>query len=221
MVCVKAFSGCSRLSSVAIEPGSKLVHIAPDAFESCGSLRSFVIPASLQSLTGFAFRRPQLREITVDGDTFCAIPGEFLIEPEGFRAICWFGERSDVVVDSSIRIFGECCFSSREDILSSLERIGDSGFSDCTRLSSVTFESDSRLSSIGHYAFRGCSSLTSICIPSSVRSMGHFCFGSCPGLSNLTFESNSRLLRFVQRSELFIANVADMLELYEQFPDSD
>jgi hypothetical protein len=109
---------------VTIESGSTLVHIAADAFASCGLLRSFVIPASLRSFTGFAFRETQLHEIAVEGDTFCTIPGGFVIEPESCRAICWFGRRTNIeqpgniVVARTIRIVGECCFSSRDVIVS-------------------------------------------------------------------------------------------------------
>jgi hypothetical protein len=89
--------------------------------------------------------------------------------------------------------------------------LGCGCFFDCTRLSSVTFEAGSKLSRIHRIAFQWCSSLSSICIPSSVLRIGEGCFARCPALSNLTLESDSRLLRFVQRSELFLAFIADEL----------
>jgi hypothetical protein len=56
----------------------------------------------------------------------------------------------------------------------------------------VTFETGSKLSRIDLYAFLHCSSLSSICIPSSVEMLGESCFFGCEGLSNVTFEPGSQ-----------------------------
>jgi hypothetical protein len=55
------------------------------------------------------------------------------------------------------------------------------------------FEPDSRLSTIGTSAFLGCSSLSSVCLPSSVRRMGNYVFAHCTSLSQVTFQPHSRL----------------------------
>jgi hypothetical protein len=57
----------------------------------------------------------------------------------------------------------------------------------------VTFESGCKLSRIGRSAFWRCSSLSSICIPSSVEQLCASCFADCNGLSSVTFESGSKL----------------------------
>jgi hypothetical protein len=59
----------------------------------------------------------------------------------------------------------------------------------------VTFEPGSKLSSIGNCAFGDCSSLSSICIPSSVERIGKCCFLRCTRLQLVSFESGSRLSR--------------------------
>ena len=61
-------------------------------------------------------------------------------------------------------------------IPSTVTSIGDTAFRSCNRLSSVTFETDSNLISIGSYAFHSCYDLTSISIPPSVTSIGNFAF---------------------------------------------
>jgi hypothetical protein len=57
----------------------------------------------------------------------------------------------------------------------------------------LTFESPSKLSKLGESAFCGCSSLQSVCIPSSVEELPESCFRNCPKLSELTFEAGSKL----------------------------
>jgi hypothetical protein len=62
----------------------------------------------------------------------------------------------------------------------------------CERLSSVAFASDSKLVRIGDAAFRYCTALASIYMPSSVETIGKTCFGGCSALSSVIFEDNSK-----------------------------
>jgi hypothetical protein len=57
----------------------------------------------------------------------------------------------------------------------------------------VTFEAGSKLSHIESAAFALCSSLSSICIPSSVELLCAKCFGGCGALSRVIFEPGSKL----------------------------
>ena len=62
--------------------------------------------------------------------------------------------------------------------------IGDYAFRDCSSLTSIKIPEG--VTSIGHWAFRGCSSLTSITIPESVTSIGHWTFYGCRSLTSIT-----------------------------------
>jgi hypothetical protein len=79
-------------------------------------------------------------------------------------------------------------------IPSSVESLGRGCFSNCKSLSSVTFESPSKLVRIEACAFCW-SRLTYLVIPSSVESLGEACFSYCTSLSSVTFESQSKLVR--------------------------
>ena len=46
------------------------------------------------------------------------------------------------------------------------------------------------ITSIGAYAFTGCSGFTSIAIPDSVTSIGRSAFGRCSGLTNITIPNS-------------------------------
>jgi hypothetical protein len=74
----------------------------------------------------------------------------------------------------------------------SVEFLASQCFYECELLSSVIFESRSRLSRIEWGAFMG-TGLVEIVIPASVETLGRECFSDCESLSSVTFESGSRL----------------------------
>jgi len=60
---------------------------------------------------------------------------------------------------------------------------------------SVTYNSKTyRVTSIGDWAFYGCSSLTAITIPESVKSIGRFAFSRCSSLTSITISEGVQIL---------------------------
>ena len=78
------------------------------------------------------------------------------------------------------------------DIPNTVISIASSAFSDCSSLTSVSFESGSQLASIGENAFRD-TSLNTITIPASVTSIASSAFSGCSSLTSLLIESGSQL----------------------------
>lgn len=74
---------------------------------------------------------------------------------------------------------------------SQLTTIGVYAFDGCTALTDI--EIPFSVTSIGDYAFNGCTSLTSIEIPNSVVAIGTKAFSDCTSLTSVTFEENSQL----------------------------
>ncbi len=66
----------------------------------------------------------------------------------------------------------------------SVTSIGDWAFSGCTGLTSINIPNS--VTSIGDYAFNQCTGLTSITIPDSVTSIGDYAFNQCTGLTSIT-----------------------------------
>jgi hypothetical protein len=60
-------------------------------------------------------------------------------------------------------------------------------------VSRLEFESGSQLSHIQDYSFAGCSFLSSICIPASVKKLCQQCFHTCQCRRTVIFETGSRL----------------------------
>jgi hypothetical protein len=70
-------------------------------------------------------------------------------------------------------------------VVYSVTSIGDGAFRSCSGLTSITIPSS--VTSIGELAFSGCSGLTSVTIPNSVTSIGWAAFDGCSGLTSITF----------------------------------
>ena len=66
--------------------------------------------------------------------------------------------------------------------------IGSYAFSGCTSLTSITIPNG--VTSIGSYAFSGCTGLTNLTIPTSVTSIGEWVFSNCNNLTKLTIPAN-------------------------------
>ncbi len=66
--------------------------------------------------------------------------------------------------------------------------IGGFAFDGCSNLASLTIPNS--ITNIGRAAFQECSSLTSITIPNSVTSIGDFAFGGCSSLTSITIPNS-------------------------------
>jgi hypothetical protein len=128
-----------------------------------------------------AFCGLSLNNISVLGisDQF-SIEGLFVRNLSGECLIRYFGDEERVVIESSVVVIGEGCFSG------------------CVLVKSVTFDCDSKLTRIGKCAFRE-TALDSIHLPSSVEVLCEECFYMCKSLASVTFDCNSKLSQ-IERS---------------------
>jgi hypothetical protein len=74
-----------------------------------------------------------------------------------------------------------------------VKTIGVHAFEECENLSSISFESGSKLQKIGGKAFAYCAKLKKITIPKNVKEIGTEAFEECESLSSVTFQSGSKL----------------------------
>jgi hypothetical protein len=88
-----------------------------------------------------------------EGNRHFKVIGDFLLDFEGISIKVYFGSEETVRIPNTIeRLDAECFYGNKT-------------------ISTVLFESDSKLSSIGESAFWNCSSLSSIWIPSSLQAI--------------------------------------------------
>lgn len=175
-----AFSGCTSLSAVNIN-GKTLEGIGSRAFYECRNLNSIETPASLKSIGYYAF----FDCTSLKSVTFCS---NQLKELKNYA----FGNCSSLtnlrLAEGLVKI-GDYCFSACNNLKqvsfpSTLEQIGNCAFSECKVLQKADFE-DTKLKSIGIYAFNGCISLKYCIIPKSTTSIGDYAFQGSPSIEYL------------------------------------
>ena len=164
-----AFSGCSSLPSITIP--ENVTSIYGGAFSFCSSLTSIYIPSSVTSIRTTAF-------------SSCRSLTSIVVEPGNSK----YDSRNNcnAIIETATNTLIQGCQTTI--IPSSVTCIGNSAFSGCRDMTSVTIPNS--VTSIGVNAFSDCSTLTSVTIPNSVTSIGDGTFSGCTGLTSITIPNS-------------------------------
>ncbi len=197
-----AFAVCSSLTSLTFEEGSRLTSIGDDAFYQCSKLTSIVLPSSVTSIGSYAFHNcGSLTSVTFkEGSKLTSI---------GNYAFYNCRSLTSIEIPFSVTSIGDYAFSDCSSLTSIEVEEGNTNYksidgnlysADGKTLiqyaigkKDTSFTIPSSVTSIGNYAFGGCTGLTYIEIPSSVTSIGLYAFYGCSSLTSVTFEEGSKL----------------------------
>lgn len=215
----RAFSGCSGLSSIIVDNDNikfdshnncnaiietstnSLIRgcnstIIPDnvtsigisAFSGCSGLTSIKIPNSVTSIGYEAFSGCSgLTSITIPQSVISI--GKYAFESCGLTSIIvengnnFYDSRNDcnAIIETSSNILIAGC--KKTIIPNSVTSIGTYAFCGCSGLTSVTIPNS--VTSISDWAFANCIDLNSIDIPNSVTFIGEWAFGFCSALRSI------------------------------------
>ena len=198
-----AFCNCSGLVSVTIP--DRVTDIGNHTFSSCSGMTSVTIPDSVTSIGMYAFSYCSgLTSVTfygnaplvasyafygVSSDCVACVPHdatEFDIDGDGKwnGLVVEYYTPPVFTIEDGVLVAVELNDVTDVIIPSSVTSIGAYAFEGCSELTSVTIPNS--VTNIGVMAFDGCCGLTSVTIPNSVTSIGDWAFGGCRGLTSVT-----------------------------------
>ena len=229
-----AFWDCSGVEEIEFEKGSSLKEIKKNGFHSNINLKKIILPASLEiigiaafyngaNLNSVEFENPDnLKEI--GGQGFGACKNLFYINnPNESKDWEWMPKNLTKIGANAFS--GDTKICGKITVPANVTELGDRVFCNLSSISSLKFEENSKLKSIGvnvfenmtiselnlpesllsigNNAFINMKSLENIVIPSNVSSIGGTIFNGCDNLKSVVFESGSKLTELPKLSAKF------------------
>ena len=214
-----AIAGYLGTNSVVVIPdsigGMPVTSLDAYAFYSSPSLTSVKIPDSVTSISAYAiFYCPSLTNvnigigvtnisspafiycsnltaITVDAGNACYASEAGVLFDKSLTTLIQYpmGLAGSYTISNRVTAIGNSAFSSCANLTSvtipsSIKNISDNAFDACTNLTTVILSSS--VTNIGNGAFNSCFNLASITIPNGVLRVGESAFNYCTGLTNIS-----------------------------------
>ena len=173
------FNGCTALSDVTFEAGSKLSSIGEGTFYGCTALTRIDIPENLKKIGVGAFSGSGLKSITIPKNVASIEKNSFSNCKSLLNVYFEDGSVLDTIGEEA---FKSCVKLTAIEIPDSVDTIDIYAFDSCESLEAVKLPENAYL---GKGAFSGCSSIKSIAIPSGILSIEDYLFRNCTSLRSI------------------------------------
>ncbi len=211
----QAFYDCEALTIESLDL-STVTSIGRKAFYKCVGIGSFTLSTSLDKIEYQVFQGCNISSITIpesvtviehmafqgSGLTNIEIPATVTVIE--YQAFYQCRDLTEVTLNEGLETIGYSAFEysgitsvtipesvTTWEISTSADPNGSYAFANCTSLEKVTFQEG--LTSIGSYAFEGCSNsnFTTITIPESMEEIGDGAFSGCSSLASLIYNAKA------------------------------
>lgn len=181
-----AFYICPQLKEINLP--KNLSEIRSSTFSLCSSLTDITIPSNVIRIGEIAFDGTGLTEIfipervqaiEINAFSTCKNLKTLLVHPDNEV----FHSTNNCIIETKSKILVAGCQTSRIPDDGSVTTIGQTAFSGCTGLMSITIPDSVTL--IKSSAFADCQGLTSMIIPDSVTRIERYAFVSCSNLTSI------------------------------------
>ena len=176
---ISFMEGCSSLES--IELPATLTTINQDAFYGCSSLKNVNLHEGITTIYQRAFQNCKLESVTIPSTVTSIGSSAFKGNPT--KSVTWLPANCSVGTGDNAPFYGSQITSFVFG--DSVKTIPGYLCYQMNKLDSVTLPE--KLTTIGQYAFNGCSLFKNVTIPASVTSIGTYAFAFCTSLKNFEF----------------------------------
>lgn len=221
----KAFADCGNIQEITLS-SEVLTKIYGFAFENCVGITEFVVPNNVEFIDGGAFQGctsiealtiPFVGQVEAFGSDVAAnylhfgyifgtgsVTGHPTAVPTSLKKVVITKAQ-----EINYKAFDSCLTIEEVFLPSTLKKLGDYAFYNCTALKYVHFDSvegvDWALEEIGSSVFRACKNLIGsgkdevaeeekpFTVPASVRKIGYFAFNGCSSLCGIVTEGSNSL----------------------------
>ena len=185
-----AFTNLTTLVDIVFAENGKLASIGANAFQGIGAITSITVPSSVATIGNYAFADiPTLTTVTFAQDSALNTIGNYVFQNSQVSQITLPGQLSSLgaLTFAGCENLQKVTFAESERVLTiSGTSETSAAFAGFTSLTDVDFTN--RATTIGNYAFFGCTALQNITWDSIV-SIGDYAFAGCEKIAAVSLAS--------------------------------
>ena len=185
-LCDNLFENCKKLEEVSIP--KNVNHIGKSVFKFCESLKTILIPKNVKIIDTNPFEGSGIDNIICESDAF-EIFDNILYTTNKKRIISCLNNNKKIVLPNGLQEIGDYAFCKCKNleiiiVPKSIKKIGVKAFSHCSSLRKIVI-SGSSLTRLEEFSFSDCTSLNEIYLPYTIKIIEKGVFNNCTSLKSI------------------------------------